>query len=123
MAVGTCTITEELHDGVKKIKFAWTSGTIADDGVVPDTDTVRAYSGKVERFITDPTDGPTDDYDITIKDEDGYDVLAGAGANRDTTNTEQVLASSLGIVAGDKLTFAVANAGSAKSGVAYLYLR
>lgn len=90
-----------------------------------DLQTTYAYNGVIQRLVTDP-DGsaaPTDDYDITITDEDGYDVLMGAGANRDTATTEQVLATSLGCVANDKLTLNVANAGSAKAGVVVLYIR
>ena len=34
---------------------------------------------------------PTDNYDITIEDSDGVDVLGGAGANRDAANTERVM--------------------------------
>jgi hypothetical protein len=108
--------------GIQKITFDWIAHT---DGVVTGVETTRQYTGKVERFVTDPDAGtaPTDDYDITIVDEDGYDVLAGAGADRDATAVEQVLAASLGIVANSKLTFAAANAGSGGAGVAYLYLR
>ncbi|MGD9889705.1 MAG: hypothetical protein AB7R89_25720 [Dehalococcoidia bacterium] len=124
MAAGVVTITE-AEDGlrVKRIKFEWTSGTDGEAGTASGETTVP-YGGKVERLITDPdgTDAPTDNYDIEILDEDGYDVLAGAGANRDTANTEQVLASSLGIVAWSTLTLNVTNAGSAKSGVVYLYI-
>ena len=107
---------------VKKIKFTWTAHT---DGVVSPVTTTYAYTGKVERFITDPDAGvaPTDNYDITIIDSDGYDILHAAGTDRDTSVTEQVLATSLGIVCSSKLTFAVANAGSGGKGVAYVYIR
>lgn len=118
---GTVTITEETFGSVKKITFAWTSDA---SGNATGT-TSNAYSGAIERLVTVPdgTDAPTDSYDVVVNDEDGNDVLMGAGADRDTANTEQVLASSLGIVANDKLALSVSNAGSAKSGTAYVYIR
>lgn len=113
------TVTETRHTVVKKVKFAWTSdGTGAASG-----STTFPYDGKVELLTTVPTDGPTDNYDITVTDSDGVDVLAGAGANRDTSATEQVAGASLGAVAGSVLTINVSNAGASKSGVAYLYIR
>lgn len=113
------TATETRHTVVKKIKFAWTS---AADGTASGS-TTFAYDGKVELLTTVPTDGPTDNYDLTLTDSDGVDVLGGGGQNRDTTNTEQVLGSSLGAVAGSVLTLNVTNAGNVKSGVAYVYIR
>lgn len=50
-------------------------------------------------------------------------MLIGAGANRDTADTEMVGETSLGAVAGSRLTFTAANAGNSKSGTAYLYIR
>jgi hypothetical protein len=118
---GTVTVSEERLGSLKKIRWEWLSTA----GGAADLQTTYAYNGVIQRLVTDP-DGsaaPTDDYDITITDEDGYDVLMGAGANRDTATTEQVLATSLGCVANDKLTLNVANAGSAKAGVVVLYIR
>lgn len=119
------TITEEVFANgvmpIRKIKFAWTSDASGDATGT----TTKSYTGELLRLITVPdgTSAPTDDYDITITDEDGVDVLIGQGANRDTANTEQVIASSLGCVANDKLTLTVANAGNAKKGTVYLYVR
>lgn len=123
MAAGTVTITETTHTGVKKIKVAWTSGS---GGEAAAGTTTKAYDGKVELLTTVPGAAgaaPSDDYDIAVTDADGVDVLAGAGLNRDTANTEQVVASSLGAVAGSPLTITVSNAGNSKSGVAYVYIR
>jgi hypothetical protein len=123
--LGTVEISEETFGTVKKIAFAWTSENGgADDGKAQKT-TGNGYSGEVIRLVTVPdgVDAPTDDYDVQILDEDNTDILMGAGANRDTANTEQVLASSLGCVANDKLTLSVANAGNAKKGTVYIYIR
>ena len=122
-AVGSVTYSEEVFGTVKKIGMSWTCDA---SGAVSGTLTASVYSGELRRLVTVPAaagSAPTDNYDVTVLDEDGTDVLMGAGADRDTANTEQVLASSLGIVANDKLELRVANAGNAKSGTVYLYIR
>ena len=119
---GTVTTTEETHGTVRKITFAWTSSA----GGAADATTTYAYSGEVIRLVTVPgTAGnqPTNLYDVVVNDVDGNDVLMGAGANRSNAATEQVLASSLGCVANDKLTLGVTNAGDTKQGTVYLYVR
>lgn len=119
-------LSEEVYGSVKKIGFAWLSVDGGGDAGKARKTTVNAYNGVIERLVTVPgvaPDAPTDDYDVAILDEDGTDVLMGAGANRDTANTEQVLASSLGCVANDTLTLSVSTAGNAKRGTVYLYLR
>jgi hypothetical protein len=121
---GTVTVTEEAPfagGSLRKIRFDWTS----DAAGAADAVTEKAYNGCLERLVTIP-DGvaaPTDNYDATLLDEDGADILMGAGANRDTANTEQVLASSLGCVANDVLALHITNAGNAKKGALLVYLR
>lgn len=122
---GTVVITEEIFGPVKKISFAWTAGTGVDEGLATKT-TEKAYSGEIIRLVTVPGsdgDAPTDNYDVVINDEDTTDVLMGAGADRDTANTEQILASFLGCVANDKLSLSITNAGDTKKGTVYLYIR
>jgi hypothetical protein len=121
MAGMVCTITETTHTSVKLIKFAWTSDDAA--GTAAGT-TTSYYDGKIIWFVTDPGGtAPDDNYDITIVDGNSIDVLAGAGADRDTADTEYVAEASLGAVVASKLTLAVANAGNAKLGTIYLYIR
>lgn len=125
MAAGTATLTEVSHGIVKKLIFAWTSGTGAEGGTVTKA-TTRPYDGKIVGISTVPSGGgtaPTDNYDILLKDADGHDVLLGAGANRDTANTEHVAETSLGAVAGSVLTLDISNAGDAKQGTVIVYLR
>lgn len=63
-----------------------------------DTDgsfTSTALTHKIDGFLlaleTNPgSPAPTDNYDITLIDEEGLDVLQGNGVDRDTTNTEMV---------------------------------
>jgi hypothetical protein len=121
MANMVCTITEVTHTSVKKIKFDWTS----DDAAGTATGTTTGYyTGKILGLATDPgATAPDDNYDITVTDGDSLDVLMGGGANRDTTTTEYVLSTSLGAVVASQLTINVSNAGNAKTGAAYLYIR
>lgn len=123
--LGTVVITEESGGFVKKIAFAWTSVNGGGDAGKAVKTTVESYSGQVVRLVTvpDAVDAPTDNYDVAINDEDGVDILMGAGIDRDTANTEQVLAALLGYVANDCLTLSVAAAGNAKKGTVYLYIR
>lgn len=78
--------------------------------------------GRVVRMVTDPAAGgsaPTDNYDVTLVDENALDVLGGTGADRDTANTEAI---SPGVYLAGQVTFTVANAGNAKAGVAKIYV-
>lgn len=116
---GTVTVTEESLGNVHKIKWAWTSAV----GGAADLVTAGNYAGDVVSLVTDPgAAAPTDNYDVTITDAEGYDVLQGAGANRDTANTEQAAPAAASVAFG-KLTLNVSNAGDAKEGVAVLYIR
>lgn len=124
MAAGTCTVTEEVYGSVKKIAFAWVAGTGGEAGTVT-KQTLKDYNGEIRRLVTIPSgapDAPTS-YGATLTDEDGADVLMGAGAARSATLTEQVLSSSLGVVANDKLTLNITGAGSGKKGQLVVYIR
>ncbi len=117
------TVTEEAHGrGFRKVTFDWTSHT---DGVVTKVATTGTYTGKVEVLVTDPDGGsaPTDDYDVTVTDDEDYDILAGAGANRDTANTETVLSASLGAVFESVIGPVVINSGSSTQGKIVLLIR
>lgn len=123
----SCTITEETFGTIKKITWTWVSAADGTVGaaLVPTT-TSNAYSGEVVRLVTVPGAAalaPDDNYGVKVNDGDGTDVLMAAGLLRDTANTEQVLASNLGIVANDTLTLLVTAAGAANSGTVYLYIR
>jgi len=120
--LGTVTVTEETFGTVKKIAYSWLSD---GDGKATKT-TTNVYSGEIIRLVTVPdgTAAPDDNYTVLVNDEDTTDVLMGAAVgNRDTANTEQVLASSLGCVANDKLSLSITGAGAANKGKVYLYIR
>ena len=116
----TVTITEVTAGSMKLIAVAWISDATGD--AVGTTSGV--FTGKIQWLVTDPgATAPTDNYDITITDSNSVDVLAAAGANRDTANTEYVASASLGAVVLSKLTVTIANAGNAKVGAIYLYVK
>lgn len=85
---GTITQSHEKIGLVKVITFTCTADSA--DASFPET----ALADKIEGFLlaieTNPgATAPTDNYDIVIDDADGVDVLAGAGANRDTSTSEK----------------------------------
>jgi hypothetical protein len=123
MTAQVVTLTETTHTSVKRIHWDWLS---TDTGAVVSASTV-AYDGLLERVVFDPDAAgtqPTDQYDVTITDPDGNDVLAGLGAN--LTNASTVVkthADGLTAVGGQILTLNVTNAGNAKGGLVIVYLR
>ena len=125
MGAGSVTLGEETLGTVKKIKYEWTAGTTSSSGAVSQV-TTEYYNGKILGLATVPgtgSDQPTGSYDIELLDASSVDVLMGGGANRHDTNTEYVLSTSLGAVANDQLTISITSAGSANTGIAYVFIR
>lgn len=123
----TVTLTEVTHKPIKKITWEWVSHT---DGIVATATTGAAttnyYTGELIRLVTVPGAAalaPDADYDVYVYDDNSVDALMGGGLNRHTSNTEQVAASSLGIVCSSKLTLYVSGAGASNAGTVYLYIR
>lgn len=115
---GTVTVSEERHGTLKKVHFTWTSSA----GGAADGSTTKAYNGVLLRAVFVPGGTtPTDQYDVVVNDADGYDVLAGHGANRSNAAAETVV-SAMGAVANDVLTLGVTNGGNAKGGEVILYI-
>lgn len=117
------TITYDNSSGIQKIKWDWASSSA---GAVSEQ-TAQYYNGQIMRVVLSPdsatTTQPTDAYDVTILDSDGYDVLGGLGAN--LTNAATVYKTQgdgLGCVQSTQLTLTVANAGDTKGGIVVLYL-
>lgn len=113
--------TEVTFSSAKEVVFTWTSS----GGGAADATTTAAFDGKLVGFATIPSGSaaPTDNYDVAIVDSRGHDVLMGAGANRDTANTEYVAEASLAAVAASKLTLHVTNAGDSKAGTVVVWIR
>ena len=123
MTAQVVTLTETTHTSVKRIQWDW---LCTDAGAVLSS-TTKAYDGLLERVVFVPDAAgtqPTDQYDVTITDPDGNDVLAGLGA--DLSNAATVVkthANGLTAVSGQVLTLNVAAAGNAKGGNVIVYLR
>ncbi|MFO7555295.1 MAG: hypothetical protein R6W88_08840 [Desulfobacterales bacterium] len=122
MAGSLMTFTEITFGSVKKIKAEWVSDDAA--GTASGT-TSQHYTGRFAGLITDPgATAPSDNYTVTISDDDGVDLLLGsATGNRDTANTEFIKEADMAGVAMSQLTFAVSSAGNSKTGTIYLLIR
>lgn len=86
---GTVTQTHSRRGSIGVITLTCTGD--ATNGTIPDTDLTEKISGKLLALETDPgATAPTTLYDLVINDQNGLDVLHGAGANRSATATEKV---------------------------------
>ncbi len=85
---GTITQSHGKLGAVRVITFAATAD--ASDGSFPNTALADKIEGRLLALETNPGGtAPTDNYDVTLEDGEGFDVLEGVGANRDTANTEK----------------------------------
>lgn len=128
---GTVSVEYQKHTSVRVAVVTWESD---GDG---DADGTVVIDGEILKVVTNPgAAAPTADYDITLLDEDGLDVLEGACMNRHTSNSEAAYpfkevtlggtgsdAAARPCVAAGPLTFTVANAGATKAGVAKVFYR
>lgn len=121
---GTVTVAElfPIQD-IRKIQWDWLSTA----GGAADLATSLVYTGRVIQAVFEPDSGgtqPTDLYDVTVTDADGYDVLNGLGANlSNAAAVVKVQEDKLGAVYSSALTLNVTNAGNAKGGKVTLLLR
>ena len=131
---GTVTVTRQRTpiDPHKKgeasldvISIAFVADVAA--ATVPTT-IIEDVRGQLVRMVTNPgVPAPSDDYDFVLNDEDGFDVLDGAGTNRDQSNSEEVpLSMATGVprpVAGGDLSFVLTgNAVNSAQGLVKLYV-
>lgn len=115
---------------IRRIRIEWTS----DDAAGTISKSIGHVNGLVIGLETKPgATTPDADYDVTLEDELGYDVLEGLGADRSNSVAEkEVILKECTIGANNyaahpavcnNLTFKVANAGNSKTGTAILYFR
>tara|TARA_R110000765_G_scaffold111044_3_gene202606 strand:- start:950 stop:1345 length:396 start_codon:yes stop_codon:yes gene_type:complete len=110
------TIAESLTCDVAPVKVVTFTCTADDsNGSYPATTISTNIKGRLLQIVTNP-DGdtaPQDNYDITITESGGADMLLGVGANRDTANTEVAIVESNGaqsiVAETDSLTLNIAN--------------
>lgn len=108
----------KFGQSVKVHRLDW----VADSGGACSC-TPITIDGEILRVVTDPgSPAPTDNYDIVANDEDGFDILGGGLANRDTANSEAVVPSAR-VVHFGAVTFVVSNAGNGGAGVIKVYVR
>jgi hypothetical protein len=108
---------------VNSMTLSWTSDSSGDA-----TATTGAIFGTILRVATNPgATAPTDNYDVTLSDADGFDILYGLGANRDTANTESISpvdpVSGVPPVVAGPLSLSVSSAGASKVGTVVIYYR
>ena len=126
---GSITFTESRSRTVQSVSMLWVSSAAgAVSGIAS-----PQISGEILRAVFSPGAAglqPTDQYDVTLLDGDGFDVLAGKGANRSNVNKEQVtpltgdgVTTNQRISVDGTLELQVANAGNAKSGTLTIYFR
>ena len=91
VAAGSCTATTT---GTRQnvIVVTWTCVGDASNGSYPATASSVGVRGWLYAADTIPgTTQPTDNWDATITDANGYDLMTGALANRDTANAERAV--------------------------------
>jgi len=110
---GTITVTDYALGNIHVLSCACVADAAA--ATFPDTVLPRV-EGILWDLETNPgATQPTDDYDVTVIDAEGHDVLESAGLNRDTLNTEKVpivyqqTATHPSVDATDVLTLKIAN--------------
>lgn len=120
---GTVTAVEEKITSLAQITLTWVSDASGD---VSGTATTGSYTGQIVGYVCVPDGGgtqPTDQFDVTVLDENSLDVLHGNGANQsNAANTYVDSSNGLGNVVGSTLTLTIANAGNAKGGTIYLHV-
>ena len=109
------TISESLTCDVAPVKVVtFTCTADSSDGSYPATTVSTDIKGRLLQIVTDPqSTAPQDNYDITVTDSVGADLLLGVGANRDTSNTEIAIVESNGahsvVAETDTLTLTITN--------------
>jgi len=105
--------------------ISWTSAAGGTFTSVP----TEKINGLVYYVLTDPDDeaAPSDNYDITLKNSNGYDIMGGKLANRDEATTEVIQpydstsGSYLAFPVDGALTLAISDMGNSTSGVIKIY--
>lgn len=115
------TVTTKRRGNFAKVSFACTTDA---DGDATGSTTAR-FTGEVIRAVFVPAAGgtqPTNLFDVTVTDDDGYDILAGQGADLSNAAVTTKVAS-MGAVVNDVLTVVLENGGNAKQATVHVYLK
>jgi len=86
---GTVTATYKQGDHIHRIEFACTAD--AEAHTFPDT-TLYPIEGWLLALETNPgSTAPTNEYNITLIDAEGHDVLEGVGEDRSESDTQKAV--------------------------------
>ena len=120
-SVMSFTETKLISGSVKKVKCVWLSDD-ANGTCVGNTSTY--YDGQIIGAITIPGAGtPANSYDIAVYDSDSVDVALGSLFDRSNVTTQYINGSAMAGLASSVINVQVTNAGNAKNGTLYLYIR
>jgi hypothetical protein len=126
-AVGTVVVTSEVGSGnLSVFTLAWTSsaaGAVSGNAV-----TVSGLLWQVKFVPNTGATQPTDNYDVTLTDQDGADMLTvsgvAEGSNLSNALPKVIRYTSPPVLkSGGTLDLVVANAGNAKTGTVYLWIQ
>lgn len=129
MATAPSAVTWEVINSGGDVEIWKISWLGAEDGGAVADQILGKIKGWVFMLITDPgATAPTDNYDITIEDEFGLDILEGIGANRHTSTTQMaritVNSNAAERYVNSVCTFKIANQGvNSALGIVYLFVR
>ena len=126
MSYGAGTLTQDWaeHGAMKVATLTWTTSA---GGVFTATATSKSINGFVVMVETDPdgTAVPTADYDITLLNSGGADIMGGTLADRSATVTEMAMpllgTIYTGIAVQGALTLTVSSAGNSKTGTVKIF--
>ena len=123
---GTITTTVTKSGALSKYKMDWLSDASGD----VDVDAIPMIQGEIQSVHYFPDAGgtqPSDNYDLTMADSFGVDILTGTGANlSQTTDTYAVPALSTYfkvVIEAGSYDLVIANAGNAKGGIVEVVIR
>ena len=123
---GSITTTVSKKNSLVKYKMDW----LADASGDVDVDAIPMIQGEIQSVHYFPDAGgtqPSDNYDLTMTDSYGVDILTGTGANlSQTTDTYAVPALSTYfkvVIEAGSYDLVIANAGNAKGGIVEVIVR
>lgn len=119
------TVVRELtfkgSESINRYALAWTSNASGAVSANP-ADVVTGQIIAVKFLPSLAGTQPSDQYDVTLLDTDGIDLLGGAGANRSNAAGQLLQSDPPVFFEGGKLDLVIANAGNAKTGTVVLYV-
>ena len=122
---GTIDFEYREHLAVKRVKMNWVSDASGDVNGIPTKD----ISGYPVRVVFIPDSGgtqPDNSYDVELQDQEGQDVLAGAGADLSNSGNSQfsLLQTTFDFQGfSGELDLVVTNAGASNGGTVVFYWR